>query len=321
MPHDADCLSIRKIRKMEEAGEKTVDRHLFPLGQRPDTDRPPQVRQSERRRAARPTSSPRTRASPAVAHARSTPIASESGSRPPASPGPRGRVVGTEAARASFKSPPRDVAERPWRFRGITCSGCSRARQAWAAGRSAADSSPWAPRRSRTSPGTSRCHVRARRAPAPPRKRERAGVRHALDSARNAKRRLVPPADDAPRVTLVGHSSCALSDPISSQIDQSSQARRTRVPPARGSPRRRLPPARRIRRARKGHARRQRSRSRGFLPFGGVRLVRRGHLRLRRRVGGPRALVARRRVSPAAGFRVRAGLVVGFAADEAPGGR
>jgi hypothetical protein len=55
-----------------------------------------------------------------------------------------------------------NVAERPWRFRGITCSGCSRARPAWAAGRSAADSLPWAPRRSRTSRGTSRCRVRAR---------------------------------------------------------------------------------------------------------------------------------------------------------------
>ena len=32
----------------------------------------------------------------------------------------------------------------------------------------------------------------APRAPAPVRKRERAGVRHALDSARNAKTRLVP---------------------------------------------------------------------------------------------------------------------------------
>ena len=97
--------------------------------------------QSERRRSS-DVAVAHTSASPTVAHARSTPTASEPGSRRPTSPGPSGRVVGTEAARASFKSPPRDVAERPWRFRGITCSGCSRARQAWAAGRSAADSSP-----------------------------------------------------------------------------------------------------------------------------------------------------------------------------------
>jgi hypothetical protein len=76
-----------------------------------------------------------------------------------------GRAVAPSAPRprASFKSPPRKRrVPRPWRFRGITCSGCSRARPAWAAGRSAADSLPWAPRRSRTSRGTSRCRVRAR---------------------------------------------------------------------------------------------------------------------------------------------------------------
>lgn len=97
--------------------------------------------QSERRRSS-DVAAAHTSASPTVAHARSTPTASEPGSRRPTSPGPS---VASSAPRppAHPLSPLRgNVAERPWRFRGITCSGCSRARQAWAAGRSAADSSP-----------------------------------------------------------------------------------------------------------------------------------------------------------------------------------
>lgn len=121
------------------------------------------------RDAARATSPPRTRARRPRSRTRAR--------RPPRPSQAlvalrrQGRAVASSAPRPSAHplSPLRgNVAERPWRFRGITCSGCSRARQAWAAGRSAADSSPWAPRRSRTSPGTSRCHVRARRAPPPP---------------------------------------------------------------------------------------------------------------------------------------------------------
>ena len=53
----------------------------------------------------------------------------------------------------------------------------------------------------------------ARRAPAPRETRTRGSPTRARLRLRNAMRRLVPPADDAPRVTFVGHSSCARSTP------------------------------------------------------------------------------------------------------------
>ena len=157
----------------------------------------------------------------------------------------RGRAVASSAPRppAHPLSPLRgNVAERPWRFRGITCSGCSRAPPAWAAGRSAADSSPWAPRRSRTSLGTSRCHVRARRAPRARderKKRERATPTRARFGARRrsgSKHRESPerPLAGLPRVfSLPEAPKLVILTPPSLGVPSS---RNTRRPAGRGSP-------------------------------------------------------------------------------------
>ena len=154
--------------------------------------------QSERRRSS-DVAAAHTSASPTVAHARSTPTASEPGSRRPTSPGPSGRVVGTEAARASFKSPPRERRCAPMAvprdnmfglFAGAPgVGGRQERRRQFALGPSQIANLPG------NFPMPRACAPRAR---TPEKTRTRArGPTRARFSARNAKRRLVPPADDA----------------------------------------------------------------------------------------------------------------------------
>ena len=95
----------------------------------------------------------------------------------------------------------------------------------------------------------------APRAPAPVRKRERAlgsDTRSIRLPNREEETRVSSRRRRFQCVTLVDNIRRArvLTPDLFPPIDQSSQARRTRVPPARGSPRRRLPPARRPRAAR-----------------------------------------------------------------------
>jgi hypothetical protein len=153
---------VSRVRFFAVFHRDSKTRMSSPRGQRSDIGTPADGPASPRD-AARPTSPPRTRAR--RPRSRTRVRRQPRPSQALVAPGRQGRAVAPSAPRprASFKSPPRKRrVTRPWRFRGITCSGCSRARPAWAAGRSAADSLPWAPRRSRTSRGTSRCRVRAR---------------------------------------------------------------------------------------------------------------------------------------------------------------